>query len=983
MKKVRLSSRRKNALSRRKKLHVLAAMGCGFSLIFNSVFSQDGVGEAKADIVEQSPILPAVFATGGSGRYVDSIQWLQWADYSKFQNNPTPNVPVLNYGQTKNFVNKRDLGDAGELITTCQLSNYKHLGHPSDVPDQQARGPLVATIPGAWAGDALDNLYNIGGPGQWKDGSAEWHEGLTYPADYVNRNQMAIGLANGYAYNGNNTWDGKKWGTPGSSTEPTGYAARVSVDYSCKVELHTPEGAVKQVPVQGLVFADAEASSKRYGIKSWATSEWADEWVQASTDQNVRWRVLDTLRSKTCVSKNTGKLVTTNAEMSNGGKTLRLMPSDEECVYQKGAGGTPGKYTQPNGLGGPDAVMFMEGVTRATITLQGSGYSAVALGLIVATDFGDAPKSYGYAGSTFQPTWKGGEVPKAGSTDLFALNPQANMSMDQGAPRLGEQIDAEGYQKFSDDARGDDKNGLFDDEDGIDTTKWDGGIRTFPGDTHTETVKCAGVGKAAGWIDWNNNGTFDSQEKSGEVPCTGGVAKLTWTVPNDVTSSVRSVDGEQGSLPDSYMRVRITNDNGGNNQKPTGITTTGEVEDYKVSIRVPTLQLTKKVDGTYASSEVPALGADQWTLEGRASDLVISGKGRTGNAKGNPQSMRQGQVALSEASTNPASAGYESGQWTCSETPGTKGETYSSRVGPTTGGKATLTLNRQDRVSCEITNKSKPGSLVWGKVSSVDKAPLGGSEWTVSGPSFPGGAAVADCVSDGACAGLDKDPAKGKLKLVDLKWGTYSLREAKAPEGYVPTDKTFAFNTITPTNLTAKLQDSGTVADQIVDNAIVNEPYKGTVSWKKADEAGKALAGSEWKLTGPGIPADTVVEDCVKATAAQCTGGKYKDVDPLPGSFKVENIGLGSFKLTESAAPAGYKLSTAAHAFAISPAALNHVFAAAFVNEKADVPSLPLTGGASADSFLLWGGGLLALAAVGALVRRRIRRGRGETPPRR
>ena len=121
----------------------------------------------------------------------------------------------------------------------------------------------------------------------------------------------------------------------------------------------------------------------------------------------------------------------------------------------------------------------------------------------------------------------------------------------------------------------------------------------------------------------------------------------------------------------------------------------------------------------------------------------------------------------------------------------------------------------------------------------------------------------------------------------------------------------------------------------------------------------------------------------MKATAAQCTGGKYKDVDPLPGSFKVENIGLGSFKLTESAAPAGYKLSTAAHAFAISPAALNHVFSAAFVNEKADVPSLPLTGGASADSFLLWGGGLLALAGVGAFVRRKIRRGRGETPPRR
>ena len=362
--------------------------------------------------------LPAVFATGGSGRYVDTIQWLQWADYSQFQGVAKPNVPVLDYGQTKDFVNERDLGDGGTLVTTCTLSNLQHLGHNPATTEAQAKGPLVATIPGAWAGDALDNLYNVGGPGQWSDGSETWHSGLTYPGDYTNKNQMVIGLANGYAYNGANTWDSKVWGSPGSSTDPTGFNAQVSVDYSCSAELRAPDGNIIPVPIQGLVFADAEASSRRYGIKSWATSEYQDEWVQASTDQPVTWRVLDTMRSQGCVSKTTGKQVTTDAEVSNGGQTLRLMPSDEECVYQRAADGTSGTYSHPNGIGGPDVVMFMEGATKATITMQGAGYSAVALGLIVATDFGDAPESYGYAGSLFQPKWQDGEV--SATTDALS-----------------------------------------------------------------------------------------------------------------------------------------------------------------------------------------------------------------------------------------------------------------------------------------------------------------------------------------------------------------------------------------------------------------------------------------------------------------------------------------------------------------------------------------------------------------------------------
>ena len=907
--------------------------------------------------------LPAVFATGGSGRYVDTIQWLQWGDYeTQFKGQAKPNVPVLDYDETKDFVNERDLGDAGNLVTTCTLSNLQHLGHSPDLTDAQSKGPLVATIPGAWAGDALDNLYNVGGPGQWSDGSEVWHSGLTYPADYVNKNQMAIGLANGYAYNGANTWDGKKWGTPGASTEPTGYAARVSVDYSCTAELHAPDGSVKPVPVAGLVFADAEASSRRYGIKSWATTEWTDEWIQASTDQAVTWRVLDTMRSDPCISKNTGKQVTTDAEVSGGGQTLRLMPSDEECVYQSG-----GSYSRPNGLGGPDAVMFMEGATKATITMQGSGYSAVALGLIVATDFGDAPESYGYSGALFQPKWQGGEV--SSTTDVFGVQPQASMYLDQSAPRLGERIDAEGRQMFSADAQGDDTNAIFDDEDAIDTTLWNGGIRTAPGATHTEAVACEGAGKIAGWIDWNNNGVFDDTEKSDEVACDNAVnsATLTWTVPADVTNTRRSVDGEPGSRPDSYMRVRITNDNGGDGQRPVGITSTGEVEDYKVSIRVPTLQLTKTVDNTYASDEVPGLEADQWTVTGTGANGAISGAGTTGD----PQAVAAGQVALSESSDNPDAAGYEAGQWTCAETEGTIAETgkpYSSSVGQSTDGAASLTVNNEDRVSCTITNTAKPGSLSWRKLD-AQGAELAGSAWALTGPEVPADTVVADCTGASCPAGdyLDQDPAAGRFRLTGLKWGTYAIRETTAPTGYVAADGEFSFTQIRGSALEGTLVP----AEGVVGDGVVNQPLVGSVTWTKVDaDNAKPLSGSTWTLTGPGVPAGTVVTDCAQAP---CPTDPFTDQDPVAGSFKVAALqwSADAYALTEKDPPAGYALDATSHSFTISADALDYAFTASFTNSKTTVPLLPLTGGMGADAFLLTGAALGAVALVAAYVRRR------------
>ena len=907
--------------------------------------------------------LPATFATGGMGRFKDSIQWLQWADYDKdFKGKDKPNVPVLGVGEgPKEFINHRDLGDAGSLVTTCTLSNLTHDTPAPGTSKQQTEGPLVATIPGAWAGDALDNLYNVGGPGSWKDGSEVWHSGLTYPQDYVNKNQMVIGLANGYAYNGANAWDGKPW-DQSTDHRPTGYNARVSVDYSCKAEIYGSDGSITNVPIQGLVFADAEASSRRFGIKSWATSDRQDEWVQATvkkTDGNKppRWRVLDTMRSQKCISKNTGKQVTTDGIVSDGGRTLRLMPSDEECVYQSG-----GSYSKPNGYGGPDAVMFMEGATSATVTMQGAGYSAVALGLVVATDYGDAPDSYGIASSVFQPTWEGGEV--RSTTDLFRVSPQARMNMDRVSPRLGAYIDAEPNQPFSTDALGDDTDDATNDEDSV-TLPADG-IRTEPGATYNLSPTCAGAGKVAGWIDWNHNGTFDAGEKSNEAPCASGKAQLSWTVPADV---VRSVDGEDGVGSATYMRLRITADKNGNGQKPVGGTATGEVEDYRVAVRVPTLQLVKNVDNKYATAEVAGLGADQWTLTGGAGAYTATGNGTTGG----PTVVRTGNNDLSETTANPAGAGYEMGQWSCEQAPGTVGENYSSSLsGATTDGQAQLQVRGTDRVLCTITNTAKPGSLTWNKVDSDGITPLAGTTWTLTGPSVPRNATVEDCTA-GPCPAQpykDQDPAPGSFAIKDLKWGTYTVRETSAPVGYQVNLQAYTFPQIAPASLEATLNA-----------AVVNERKTGSLTWKKVDASNTAttLEGSEWTISGGTLPGAVTITDCKAASAAQCpkpAGATYYDSDPAAGSFAVTGLPWSdtAYTLTEKKAPAGYRLDATPRPFTITKDALDYAFAP-ITNDKQGVPAIPLTGGFGADAYVIGGivAGLGATGAAAAIRRRKAR----------
>jgi LPXTG-motif cell wall-anchored protein len=156
----------------------------------------------------------------------------------------------------------------------------------------------------------------------------------------------------------------------------------------------------------------------------------------------------------------------------------------------------------------------------------------------------------------------------------------------------------------------------------------------------------------------------------------------------------------------------------------------------------------------------------------------------------------------------------------------------------------------------------------------------------------------------------------------------------------------------------------------------------GSAIWTKVDDAKtpNRLAGSSWTLTGPGVPANTVVTDCTATD--KCGKGAYDDQDPAPGAFRLNGLAWNSgsdsntkqYTLVEKTAPAGYQRDTTPHTFVISKdtvATGQPVNVGQFVNKQAIPPTLPLTGGMSTDAFLIGGSALIVLSAGVAIALRR------------
>ena len=232
------------------------------------------------------------------------------------------------------------------------------------------------------------------------------------------------------------------------------------------------------------------------------------------------------------------------------------------------------------------------------------GNSAIALGLMLTSDSGDNPSSYGPALNIFQPAVSGGN-PSASSgnfTNFLSSNglEGGTLVIDAGSKtnpttlRLGALAADEDLTSFNTPlANGDDSNGI-DDEDGFATSP---PAVTLTASSYSvslpvfkNTADPTATRYVMAWIDFNHNGTFDSAEYATASFTTN--ATLTNLTLSWALASIPKTPGI------TYARFRITSANPANLLDDSGTTPDersfadlplGETEDYVVNLAGPDL----------------------------------------------------------------------------------------------------------------------------------------------------------------------------------------------------------------------------------------------------------------------------------------------------------------------------------------------------------------------------------------------------------
>lgn len=220
-----------------------------------------------------------------------------------------------------------------------------------------------------------------------------------------------------------------------------------------------------------------------------------------------------------------------------------------------------------------------------------------------------------------------------------------------------------------------------------------------------------------------------------------------------------------------------------------------------------------------------------------------------------------------------------------------------------------------------VTNTIIRGNIVVHKVSAdKDDAPLAGAKFELRS---------GDSVIASAVTGKD-----GKATFKDVEFGSYTIVETAAPEGYVLNAK--------PLDVSVK-ENAKTVDAGVVENSMIRGSI---IALKKDAKSGKVLAGAQFEIRDTqGNVVRTVVSND-------------------KGEVVASDVMYGEYILVETKAPQGYKLDDTPHKFEIRKN-LEEVDLGEIKNDPIPSKVLAITGSSVAGMAVI---AVLAVVTAGGLV---------------
>lgn len=214
------------------------------------------------------------------------------------------------------------------------------------------------------------------------------------------------------------------------------------------------------------------------------------------------------------------------------------------------------------------------------------------------------------------------------------------------------------------------------------------------------------------------------------------------------------------------------------------------------------------------------------------------------------------------------------GTWTLTETTAPTGYAGGAAV------DFTVTAADSVRALAPVVN-TEDGRLVWRKTGE-DGTPLAGAGFTLS----TDGQSIVVWDNTGAASdhGPDTDLRAGYFTVGGLDFGSWTVTETTVPTGY--------------TGSAPQVFDV-TAADSLHQFTFVNSA-DGRIVWTKVGEHGEALTGATFSLSMGGQT--LTVEDNTGQP-----GYAGFDRDPAPAAYRVVGLDFGTWTLTETDAPTGYR----------------------------------------------------------------------------